>query len=155
MIKCFYLILFVTCITFAQRKEMDPEEGSISYVNDSLFLSQSDIFSRCLDKLTDIYVSTKYAIDVKDREAGIITIASVYPAQKIPFSYSNVRYRLKIQIKDNKIKMSFETGKWLLNDGSDAVSYCYPSKKAVEIMLKHYAELHDGILRKLLEKSNF
>lgn len=117
--KCFLFIIVSLSFVFADyeekmvRKSLESGEGEFSIVYDSIGKNKNEIYSVCLIWVSDYYSSSiKNVINQSDRESGIIMINGlVKDIQKLPFGKtSNVEYFLKIQIKDNKIKLSFITG---------------------------------------------
>lgn len=152
------MILSLVSLCFGQRTSFDSGEVTTAeYINDSLNLNQNEIFARCLDWATETYVSSKGAIEEKDRDAGIIVIKSQCFAQQMLLDKVSVRYHLRIRIKDNKIKMTFETGKCIDKKTGEesAGKWSFPSKEGVKTVLQNYSDLHNKLLAKLKAIDNF
>lgn len=70
------------------------------------------------------FVSAKSVIEVEDKEAGLIIGNSITPYSKGGLSYSaydgNLKYTLKIQIKDNRFKVSVTN---FLHEGTKNPNY--------------------------------
>ena len=157
-IKVFSILIAISFVCFAQRTSFDKDEiTTAEFVNDSLNLNQTEIFARCLEWATETFVSSKDAIQQKDKDAGIIVIQANYDLNKGFLGHWLYRFNLKIRMKDNKIKMTFETGKMIdKKTGQETTAgYPYPSKKDLEIIMKNYSDLHDKIIAKLKVKDNF
>lgn len=129
------------------RGEFDPGEGEFSIIYDSINKSKNEIYSICLDWLSDSYKSPKHIVNQNDREAGIIFIKGAEPNQKFLISVSDIEYTFKIQIKDNKIKLTFVTGHILRDDGTPYPTY--PSRPAVKRMILIYEKLSNSLITKI------
>jgi hypothetical protein len=155
LMRASFILLIISCVSFAGkymvRQEMDAGEGIKVFVSDPLQKSKSELYSICLDWLSDTYVSPKRVVHQSDREAGLILVKGHYPAQPMIFHSKGVDvfYSLKIQVKDGKVKLSFETGRWGDNGCEVVGNNSYPSIEAVEIMEQHYQELYESLLKKI------
>lgn len=156
--KVFLFIIMFLSFCFADyeekmvRKSLEVGEGEFSIVYDSIGKTKNEIYSVCLLWVSDYYTSIKNVINQSDRESGIIMIKSYAEnMQKLPFGKtSKIYYAFKIQVKDNKIKLSFKTETWGNSPDNTDGPYCYPSKPAVEKMIDYYKNMSKDLFQKII-----
>lgn len=116
------------------RSTIEPAERTIAFI-DTFELDKNQIYDRALSWATQIYTSSKRVIDMKDREAGIISINAIVDVTvaitKLPCNYS-----LQIRIKDGKTKMTFAINKMDTQYGG------YPPKNSMPEIHSYFSAMH-------------
>jgi hypothetical protein len=118
MSKLFYLsciLILISIKSVAQQREDDPLVYSRVLIVDSL--SKGDIYDRSLIWCSKSFSDSKGAINVKDKESGIVAgKASLKNYYKIPrkkdsadcFYFVDYFFDWLIEIKDNKARLSLK-----------------------------------------------
>lgn len=142
------------------RDALNPGEDHVIYIEQHN-KTKDQAFVAVHGWLAKNYVSSKYVIQMADKEAGQFIVKAVYswaydlvlkdnifPDSRIPIAV-DMKYVLTTIVKDNKIKLQFDT---MPIEGAGPPRY-QPADKMPEV-LAYYARIKDGILRALAEKSD-
>jgi hypothetical protein len=127
----------------AVRVSIESDEQTLDFI-DTFDISKGQIYDRTLSWVTQIFVSSKDVIDLKDREAGIISINALLDVPVALTSYP-CRYSLQIRVKDGKSKMTFIIGTMQTEWGG------YPPKNSINKIHSEFDKIHklyyDSILK--------
>jgi hypothetical protein len=120
----------------AVRLTIEPSEQAVNYV-DKFELDKNQIYDRSLSWVTQAFNSSKTVVDLKDREAGLISIHAVdytpVALTRLPYKYS-----IQIRIKDKKTKLTFTV------DGMDTQYGGYPPKNSIKFIHANFSSLHSS-----------
>lgn len=114
------ILMFLSLSSYAQESERLTFSKVIPVEN----VDSKSIFVALKEWFGMNFVSAKSVIEVEDKEAGLIIGNSQVPYSKGGLSYSaysaNLKYTLKIQIKDNRFKITVSN---FLHEGTQNPNY--------------------------------
>ena len=118
------------------RLDIEPSEQTIEFV-DTWEIDKNKIYDSTLSWATQAYNSSVNVIDMKDRDAGLVSIHAIF---NVPVSFVSLpcNYSLQIRVKDKKTKMTIVIGEM-----ATKVNGSYPPKNSMEMVRAHFRHLHE------------
>ncbi len=135
----YFTVIFSGCssmIDNAVRLEIEPSEQTIEFI-DTWEIDKNKIYDSTLSWATQTYNSSINVIDMKDRDAGLVSIHAIFdvPVSSVllPCNYS-----LQIRVKDKKTKMTF-----VIHEMVTQLSGTYPPKNSMESVRTYFRNIHN------------
>jgi len=142
------IVLFSGCAAMMDssvRTSIDPSEQTIDFI-DSCGLNKDQIYDRTLSWATQIYNSSKNVIDMKDRDAGMVSINAIIDVN-VGMTTLPCKYSLQIRIKDGKSKMTFK----ILNMQTEWGGY--PPKNSMDKIRSDFNNMHSTFINSINNKT--
>ena len=106
--------LFILSVLFVGCTTVDYHEGPIPIVQKVLTLDgqeASDIYARTLRWASDTFVSAKGAIELQDKDSGLVTIRTGLESQGYDLGRAiggryYITYKIKIEVQDGKARIT-------------------------------------------------
>ncbi|MBZ4202324.1 MAG: DUF4468 domain-containing protein [Methylovulum sp.] len=140
-------IVAVTCLALgingcagmidnAVRLEIEPSEQTIEFI-DTWEIDKNKIYDSTLSWATQTYNSSINVIDMKDRDAGLVSIHALFDVP-VSFVLLPCNYSLQIRVKDKKTKMTF-----VIHEMATQIRGSYPPKNSMESVRSYFRHLHE------------
>lgn len=144
--RCMMSFILVSVIAFlggctairdgSVRLEIEPSEQTVEFI-DTWEIDKNQIYDSTLSWATQTYNSSKNVIDMKDRDAGMVSIHAIF---YVPVSMTKLpcNYSLQIRMKNKKTKMTFVIGQM------DTDWHGYPPKNSMASVNSYIKSIHDS-----------
>jgi len=133
-----FIVGCAAMIDSAVRTSIDPSEQTVDFI-DTCGLNKNQIYDRTLSWATQTYNSSKNVIDLKDRDAGMVSINAIMDVA-VGMTTLPCKYSLQIRIKDGKSKMTFTIIKMETEYGG------YPPKTSMAKINSDFSAMHSSFI---------
>jgi len=98
---------------FLKKIKIENQNLVFSKIIDSIPHLKNDIYSKIISNIAITYKSANDVIQQQDKDAGIVIVRGNFEIFSNPYSTLHCPHILKIDIKDNKIRITYTIDKYL------------------------------------------
>lgn len=144
------IVLLFGCYNVPQIKKTEE----LQYVYQIPNCSKNDIFDKANVWIAESFGSYKSVVEMKDRDTGIIVLNGLIDHNLGLGSWIHCRYTMTIDIKDNKIRITFRNIRLRWKDGFERLPY-ETEYEQDKVRLKSISiSLYDALSSKIIKKTD-
>ncbi len=108
-ILTFFMFFSSSCVT-------PPKMYETTKIENVQNKNKQAIFDKTRQWFSETFVSGKSVVDYEDKNAGVIIGNGVYAARTL-FSSMNAHYKMRVDIKDSKVRINTKVSKYVIVGG--------------------------------------